>query len=75
MPMTPKSSTPKNLTPHRLHNALSRVTDQASFIQDLLIEALGWDIPEDAERVADLGYDWGLGDDLGLSPDDWRNLL
>ena len=65
---------PKSLTPHRLRDALSRVSDQASFIQDLLIDALEWDIPEDAEGGADLGYDWGLGDDLGLSPDDWRNF-
>lgn len=69
MPVTPKS-----LTPHRLRDALSRVTDQTSFIQDLLIEALDWDIPEDAESVADLGYDWSAADDLGLSPDDQRNL-
>lgn len=66
--------TPKNLTPHHLRETLRNVTDQASFIQGLLIGALDWDIPEQAESVADLGYDWSAADDLGLSPDDQRNL-
>ncbi len=62
------------MTPQTLHDTVDKVKDEAGFIQDLLIGELEWDIPENTQRVAELGYDWSVADDLGLSPDDRRNL-
>jgi type I restriction-modification system DNA methylase subunit len=50
-------------TPAQIEAALSRVTDQASFLQKLLIETLDWPADETIERVADIAYGWS-DDDL-----------
>ena len=55
------------VTPQRLRDALNRVTDQTSFIQELLIDALDWEIPTKAERIKELGYEWYLRDDFGFT--------
>lgn len=45
-------------TPHEIEAALAKVRDQASFIQDLLIDTLGWPLAEKAQCVSDVSYDW-----------------
>ena len=47
-----------------IERAVARVVDQQSFVQILLTETLGWDIPEGVERVEDIAYGW--------TPDDLR---
>jgi len=42
----------------RIQQALERVRDQRSFLQGLLIDALGWEIPETAERIEDIAFGW-----------------
>lgn len=44
--------------PQKIENAIRRVRDQKSFIQELLIDALGWDIDERAEEVEDIAFEW-----------------
>ena len=44
--------------PKKIESAIRRVRDQASFIQDLLIDALGWDIDEHAEDVEEISFEW-----------------
>jgi hypothetical protein len=41
---------------HRFEEALAKVTDESSFIQKLLIEALDW--PIEGKRVDDVSYQW-----------------
>ena len=60
-------------TPQQIQDALALVTDQASFIQDLLIDTLGWDIP-DTQKIEGLGYEWYLDEDFGLDDEKQRNL-
>ncbi len=52
--------------PHRIEHALRDVRDQASFVQRLLIDALGWPIDESAAEVNDIAYYWSQ-DDLRAS--------
>jgi len=42
----------------RIQQALERVRDQRSFLQALLIDALGWEVPEVAERIEDIAFGW-----------------
>lgn len=49
---------PTDNLPARIERVLRDVRDEASFIQHLLIDTLGWDLPPEAERVVDLGYQW-----------------
>ena len=44
--------------PHKIEDALQDVRDQSSFIQRLLIDALGWPIDETAAEVNDIAYYW-----------------
>ncbi len=44
--------------PHQIEHALHAVRDQSSFVQRLLIDALGWPIDESAEEVNDIAYYW-----------------
>ena len=46
-----------------IERAVARVVDQQSFVQILLTETLGWDIPDGVERVEDIAYGW-TSDDL-----------
>jgi hypothetical protein len=38
--------------------AIAKVNDQASFIQDLLIDALRWELPKGAQCIPDIAYEW-----------------
>ncbi|GAH87751.1 unnamed protein product [marine sediment metagenome] len=42
----------------QLEEILARVHDQKSFIQNLLIDGLGWEISEDVGRIEDICYEW-----------------
>ena len=44
--------------PKKIENAIRRVRNQKSFIQELLIDALGWDIDQRAEEVEDISFEW-----------------
>ena len=44
--------------PQRLEHTLQEIRDESSFVERLLIDTLGWDLPPEARRVEDLGYDW-----------------
>jgi hypothetical protein len=44
--------------PRKIENAIRRVGDQKSFIQELLIDALGWDIDDRAEDVEEISFEW-----------------
>ncbi|MGO8751320.1 MAG: DNA methyltransferase [Thermoguttaceae bacterium] len=44
--------------PQKIENAIRCVRNQKSFIQELLIDALGWDIDEHAEDVEDITFEW-----------------
>jgi len=48
----------QHTSPHQIESALKQVRDQSSFIQRLLIDALGWRIPEDIEWIEDISYGW-----------------
>ncbi|HEY7154293.1 MAG TPA: DNA methyltransferase [Gemmataceae bacterium] len=41
-----------------IHEALTRVTDQRSFLQELLVGALEWEIPDGVERIDDISLPW-----------------
>ena len=62
------------VAPQRIHDSLLNVSDEDSFIQTLLIDTLAWEIPEKAEKVKDLGYEWYLKDDFDFDENDIRNL-
>lgn len=42
----------------KIEQAIRRVKDQSSFIQELLIDALEWPIDEQTEQVEDISYEW-----------------
>jgi len=44
--------------PKKIEIAIRRVRNQKSFIQELLIDVLGWDIDERAEKVEDIAFEW-----------------
>jgi hypothetical protein len=44
--------------PEKIENAIRRVRNQKSFIQELLIDALGWNIDERAEDVEEISFEW-----------------
>ena len=48
--------------PKKIENAIRRVRNQKSFIQELLIDALGWDIDQRAEDVEEISYEWSAGE-------------
>src|SRR6185437_16025773 len=45
-------------TPQQIEQALAKVHDQKSFIQELLVGVLEWPIPESVEQLEDISYDW-----------------
>jgi hypothetical protein len=49
---------PQFASPHQIESALNDVRDQSSFVQRLLIGALGWPIDESAAEVNDIAYYW-----------------
>ena len=46
------------LDPKILEEAIPFIKDQASFIQKLLIDSLGWPINEAAENIEDITFEW-----------------
>lgn len=44
--------------PDDIQNALAKVRDQRSFIQRLLIDGLGWEIPTEAESLDEISFGW-----------------
>lgn len=42
----------------KIEKAVRHVDSQASFIQDLLIDALGWEIDEGTDDVEDISFEW-----------------
>ncbi len=44
--------------PRKIEAAVKRVRNQKAFIQDLLIDALGWDIEERAEDLEEISFEW-----------------
>ncbi len=44
--------------PARIESAVKCARDQRAFIQDLLIDALGWDIDEQAEDIEEISFEW-----------------
>jgi len=48
--------------PHRIQQAIADVRDQASFIQRLLIDTLGWPVDQHAQCVDDIAYEWTAGE-------------
>lgn len=46
------------IDPAQIESALQRVNDQTSFVQELLIDALGWPIDDTAQEIGDIAYEW-----------------
>lgn len=46
------------LAPAKIEDAIKSVNDQASFIQNLLVDTLGWPIEDTAEAIGDIAYEW-----------------
>ena len=44
--------------PYKIETAVSRIYDQTSFIQELLIDALGWPIDEHTREIEEITYKW-----------------
>jgi hypothetical protein len=43
--------------PRKIEQAVKRIRTQKAFIQDLLIDALGWDIDNRAEDVEEISFE------------------
>lgn len=46
------------LAPEKIEAAIKSVNDQTSFIQNLLIDTLGWPIDDAAQVIGDIAYEW-----------------
>ena len=44
--------------PRKIHSAIQTIKDQKSFIKNLLINSLGWKIPEGTTNVEEISYPW-----------------
>ena len=45
-------------TPQKIQDAIGGVHDQKSFVQELLVDTLGWPIRGDVESLEDVSYPW-----------------
>lgn len=45
-------------TPQQIEQALKKVRDQSTFVQELLVGALGWEIPDGIQKVEDISFGW-----------------
>jgi hypothetical protein len=52
---------PRNLH-HDIEHAIRQTRDQETFIQRLLIDALGWEIDQRATDIEDISFDWSASD-------------
>jgi hypothetical protein len=48
----------KKIDPKKVETALSKVKDESSFIQDVLIDVLDWPIDPKIKTVEEIAYDW-----------------
>src|SRR5262249_2759597 len=48
----------KKIDPRKIESALAEVTNEASFIQDLLIDLLDWPIDTKVKAFEEIAYDW-----------------
>src|SRR5687768_17751903 len=48
----------KKIDPKQAEAALSKVTDESSFIQEVLIDLLDWPIDPKIKTVEEIAYDW-----------------
>ena len=48
--------------PQEIETAIRRARNQEAFIQDLLIDALGWDIDPRADDVEEIGFEWSVAE-------------
>ena len=65
MPVMPK---------HIRDTVQDKVKDQTSFIKELLIGMLDWNISVKAENIKELGYEWYLDDDFDFTEEDRQHL-
>lgn len=49
-------------TPQEIQQAIYSVHDQQSFVQNLLIETLNWQIPDEIEDIGDISFEWNEKD-------------
>jgi type I restriction-modification system DNA methylase subunit len=49
-------------TPQQIYQAIEGVNNQPSFIQNLLIDTLDWQIPGGVERIEDISFGWDLSE-------------
>ena len=61
------------LTAEQIQQAITNVRDQQSFIQNLLIDTLGWQIPDGIDQIEDIAYGW-TQEELGANDLD-RHLI
>lgn len=52
----------KKIDPKKVEAALSQVTDESSFIQNVLIDLLDWKIDPSVKSVESIAYDWSHDD-------------
>jgi hypothetical protein len=46
------------VAPKELEKAVKKVTDQESFVRELLAGALEWTLPDGVERIDDISLPW-----------------
>lgn len=44
--------------PEQIQQAINKIGDQPSFIQELLVDALGWPIQEEIEDLNEIAFEW-----------------
>ncbi len=47
-------------TPQQIQEAISQVRNQQTFLNGLLHNTLGWPVPDGAEQIEDIAYEWSL---------------
>ncbi len=45
-------------TPEQIQQAITNIHDQRSFIQNLLVDTLGWQIPQGVGQIEDISFGW-----------------
>jgi len=60
-------------TAEQIQQAINKIGDQPSFIQELLVDALGWPIQEEIEDIDEIAYEW-TAEELNVEDLD-RNVM
>lgn len=50
-------------TPEQIYNAIQAISDQNSFVHTLLMDTLGWPIPDGIDDIGDITFEWS-GEEL-----------